>query len=80
MAELEDIRLSDPYVLEQLARKMLAERPALAREFQDKLASDPKLAADPQARLDFFYRRSPFWDREVGLYPVARITGDPPPK
>jgi len=56
---------------------MLAGDPALAREFRDKLDSDEKFAQDPQARLDFFYRRSPSWDERLDLYPVYRVQQAP---
>ena len=52
---------------------MLEADPALAREFRERLASDPKFAADPKARLDFFYRRSPYFDATYRLYPIARV-------
>jgi hypothetical protein len=77
-AVLEQKEYGEAYVLEVLARKMLAADPALARELAARLAKDPKFAASPEARLDFFYRRSPYWDQNVGRYPVGRITGDPP--
>jgi hypothetical protein len=63
------------YVLEKLAREMLANDPALEREFKERLAADPKFAADARARLNFFYRRSPYWDSKLGAYPVVRLTG-----
>ncbi|HEX9629965.1 MAG TPA: hypothetical protein VF961_08090, partial [Pyrinomonadaceae bacterium] len=62
------------YVLEKLAREMLAKDPKLRDEYQQKLASDPKFDGSPRARLDFFYRRSPYWDQQMNLYPVGRIT------
>jgi murein tripeptide amidase MpaA len=64
----------EDYVLEKLAREMLAKDEKLKREFEQKLASDPKFAASPTARLNFFYERSPYWDRQINLYPVGRIT------
>ena len=51
---------------------MLANDPALEREFKERLAADPKFAADARARLNFFYRRSPYRDERALLYPVAR--------
>ncbi|MGH7338385.1 MAG: carboxypeptidase, partial [Myxococcota bacterium] len=62
----------DAYIMEPTARKMLEADPALKREFEAKLADDAKFAADPQARLDFFYRRSPYYDERYLLYPVLR--------
>lgn len=63
------------YVLEPMAEAMLAEDAALAREFAAALAADPKLAADGQARLRWFYRRTPYWDDRYLLYPVGREPG-----
>lgn len=64
----------EDYVLEKLARDMLARDEKLRREFEQKVASDPKFAASPEARLNFFYERSPYWDRQMNLYPVGRVT------
>jgi hypothetical protein len=63
----------EPYVAEQVAREMLAGNPAVAAEFNRKLAQDPEFAASAQARLDFFYRLSPSWDERLNLYPVYRV-------
>jgi hypothetical protein len=62
----------EAYVAEDVARKQLAADPALAAAFKKKLADDPAFAKDPDARLDFFYRRSPSWDERFDLYPVMR--------
>ena len=65
----------EDYVLEKLAREMMAKDPALKQEFDNKLASDPKFAANPRARLEFFYQRSPWYEvQRVGLYPVGRLS------
>ncbi len=63
----------EPYVLEKLARAMMAKDPQLKQEFEAKVASDAKFASDPDARLGFFFRRSPYWDQHIGLYPVGRL-------
>lgn len=65
---------AEPYVMETLARDMLAKDPDLKKEFEQRLADDREFAASPEARLDFFYRRSSWWDMRVGLYPVGRLT------
>lgn len=62
----------EDYVAEDVARKLLADDPALKVEFEKKLQGDPAFAKDPAARLDFFYRRSPSWDAGYGAYPVLR--------
>jgi hypothetical protein len=62
------------YVLEKLAREDLARDPALKAEFEQRIQSDPRFAASPEARLEFFYDRSP-WGlaNHVGEYPVGRL-------
>jgi len=64
---------AEGYVLEGLARRMLEDDPGLREEFEKALA-DPVFAGDPGKRLDFFYRRSPWYDDRVGLYPVGLVT------
>jgi hypothetical protein len=60
------------YVVEGVARDMMAQDPALQAEFEQRLRSDAEFAASPAARLDFFYRRPPAWDERFNLYPVYR--------
>ncbi|MBP7136762.1 MAG: hypothetical protein KBA57_10405, partial [Sphingomonadaceae bacterium] len=55
-----------------LADRMLENDPALAKEFKAKLAADPKFAADPAARLSWFYERTSYYDERYLLYPVGR--------
>jgi predicted deacylase len=71
-ASFERKEYMEPYVAEDVAREMLAKDPALAKEFNAKLAGDPAFAANPQARLDFFYQRHESWDERFNLYPVMR--------
>ena len=64
----------EPRVLEHLARQMLSKDPALKAEFERKLHDDPAFAADPGARLNYFFERSPWYSaQQVGAYPVLRI-------
>lgn len=72
-ATFEQKEYGEAYVVEKLAREMLAGNPALAEEFGRRLASDAAFAASPEARLEFFYKRSPYWDSQMNLYPVGRI-------
>jgi murein tripeptide amidase MpaA len=59
------------YVVAPMAEKMLAADPALQAEFDAEVANDPKFAADPTARLQWFYQRSKFYDDRYLLYPVG---------
>ena len=63
----------EPYVAERVAREMLTQDPELAAQFKRRLEEDGAFAADPKARLDFFYRRHPSWDSRYNLYPVLRV-------
>jgi len=61
--------------LEKLAREMMAKYPALKTEFEKKLQDDPVFAADTNARLAFFFERSPWYSvQHVGAYPVLRLS------
>ena len=40
--------------------------------FDTAVEADTAFAADPQARLQWFYERTPFFDEEYRLYPVGR--------
>lgn len=64
---------AEAYVMEKLSREMLAKDPNLRAEFERALA-DPNFAASPVRRLDFFFRRSPWWDDRIGQYPVGLVT------
>lgn len=59
------------YVIAPLAEKMLADDPPLKAEFEARLAADPGFAADPTARLQWFYQRTRFYDDRYLLYPVG---------
>ena len=64
----------EPYVVEKLARDMMAKDPKLKAEFERRVESDPRFAANPAARLAFFYDHSSWLDPQLGLYPVGRLT------
>ena len=67
----------EAYVAEGEARAMLKKDAALQEEFNAKLSSDAAFAQDPEARLDFFYRRHPAWDEQKDLLPVLRLPHAP---
>jgi hypothetical protein len=72
-AIFEEKEYAEHYILEALAREMMEQDPALQREFEELLAQDAEFAASPSDRLRFFYKRSPYWDPQMNLYPVGRI-------
>ena len=62
----------EAYIMEPMAERMLAEDPKLAQDFRNRIESDPAFRADPRARLQWFYQRTPFYDERAMLYPIAR--------
>ena len=60
------------YAISPLAEAMMARDPALKAEFETKLAADPAFASNANARLEWFYKRSPYFDANYLLYPVGR--------
>ncbi len=73
---LEQKEYSEGYVMEPIAAAMLAKDSTLKREFEKKVQSDTSFAKNPYARLNFFYQRTPYWDSNYDLYPVARMIED----
>ena len=69
---LSRVEYIEGYAIAPLAERMLAADPALKAEFEAKLAADPEFAANGDARLQWFYERTPFYDDRYRLYPVAR--------
>lgn len=72
-AFMEQKEYSESYVMETMAREMIQQNPALKTEFDQKKAADKSFAADPDAMLNWFYSKSPYWDSRLNLYPVGRI-------
>jgi len=62
--------------LEELAVEMLADDTVRA-EWESALA-DEAFASNWRARYGWWYRRTPYWDEQVGLLPIYRVMGPPP--
>lgn len=77
-AIFEQKEYGENYVLEDLAREMMSEDPALRADFLLRLESDPEFASSPGRRLQFFYERSAYWDPHMNVYPVGRIMNSLP--
>ena len=69
---LSRVEYIEGYAIAPLAEAMMAADPALKAAFETKLAADPAFAADGDARLQWFYERTPFYDDHYRLYPVGR--------
>ena len=69
---LSRVEYIEGYAIAPLAEAMMAADPALKAEFEAKLAAEPEFAANGDARLQWFYERTPFYDDRFRLYPVGR--------
>lgn len=69
---LNRVEYIEGYAIAPLAERMLVADPALKAEFDAKLAADADFAANGDARLAWFYERTPFYDNRYRLYPVGR--------
>jgi murein tripeptide amidase MpaA len=61
------------YLSEPIARRMMMDSPELRAQFEQKLAADPKFAADRQARLSWWYQQSKYQPEDAGRYPIVRV-------
>ena len=72
-ANLTSAEAPEAYVMEPMARAMMAENPALKQAFEQKLKTDKNFAKDRNARLNWFYNQTPFADSNRYMYPVGKI-------
>lgn len=72
-AFLERKEYAEPFIMEPIARQMMERDHRLQQEFLDLLAKDAEFNDDPEARLDFFYQRSVYFDKGENVYPIMRV-------
>jgi hypothetical protein len=63
----------ESYVMEAMARQMIAEDPELGREFEQKKATDSVFSQNPYMILNWFYQKTPYADNRRYIYPVGKI-------
>ncbi|NQU21119.1 MAG: peptidase M14 [Candidatus Nealsonbacteria bacterium] len=73
-AIFEQKEYSESYVMERMAREMLAKDEDLKRQYEQKKADDAEFAADSRAQLNWFYAKTPWFDVRHNVYPVGRVT------
>ncbi len=64
---------AESYVMETLAREMLAKDANLKTEFEQKKLTEPEFAKNPRAILNWFYSKTPYYDNQKNIYPVGKI-------
>ena len=70
-AVLQATEYVEAYVMEPMAEQMLAD-PSMRAAYDEAVRKDPALAASPDARLSWLYRRTPWADARHLVYPVLR--------
>jgi hypothetical protein len=59
--------------MDPLARKMLKDHVNIKNEFELKLKTDEGFRGNPDERLDYFYKKSVYFDRRENMYPIFRL-------
>lgn len=63
----------EDYVMEKVALEMLDKDKVLTAEFYEKVKTDSVFAGNQGKRLNYFYERSPYYDKNLNLYPIFRV-------
>ncbi|MFN2395164.1 MAG: M14 family metallopeptidase [Bacteroidales bacterium] len=63
----------ESYVMEKMAREMLAQDPSLRIGLEKAMEENPTMARNPYAILSWFYEQTPYYDQKHNVYPVGRI-------
>jgi hypothetical protein len=64
---------AEDFIMEPLARKMLKDQINIKNEFELKLKTDEGFRGNPDERLDYFYKKSVYFDRRENIYPIFRL-------
>jgi len=63
----------ETYVMEKMAREMIAKNPELKVEYDKVVADNPEIYNNQYAKLFWFFARTPYWDQQLNLYPIGKI-------
>lgn len=63
---------AETYVMEPIAQQMMKNDPQLRDEFKKKCQEENR-CKNVFDKLDFFYQRSPFFDKNENVYPIMRL-------
>lgn len=76
-AAFERVEYFESYVMESMARDMLAQDPSLRIGLEKAFEAHPEMRSNPYAILSWFYEQTPYYDQQYNLYPVGRILTAP---
>jgi hypothetical protein len=66
----------ETYSMEEYARKMCEEDPVLKAQFELWKKDHPEVQDNQYAQLEWFFVRSPYFDKQKDVYPIGKILGD----
>jgi hypothetical protein len=72
-AIFEQKEYSETYVMEGMAREMMAKDPELKKQFEKFVEDNPEVKNSSWSQLNWFYQRTPYWDKKKNVYPVRRV-------
>ncbi len=72
-AIFERVEYVESYVIENMIREMVKKEPELLEELEVLKVEDSEFAKDPWAIRHWFYKKTPFYDKRVGFYPVGML-------
>lgn len=73
-ASMERKEYAETYVMEKMAREMIAENPSLLKEFEQWKTDNPELSKNQWVQTMWFFAKTPYWDQKKDIYPVGKIT------
>ncbi|HAH56553.1 MAG TPA: peptidase M14, partial [Bacteroidales bacterium] len=72
-AIFEQKEYAETYVMEGMAREMLAADPEMVKAFEAEKLKNPDFAANQWSMLNWFYMQSPYHDQKFLKYPIGMI-------
>jgi hypothetical protein len=75
-SSMERKEYAETYVMEKMAREMIAEKPELLEEFELWKLENPEAASNQWMQTMWFFAKTPYWDQKKDIYPVGKITDE----
>jgi len=69
----ERIEYVESYVIEEMIPGLLTDHPEWVDELAQAKSDNPEFANDPWAIRYWFYARTPYYDKRVGIYPIGSL-------
>jgi len=73
-SSMERKEYAETYVMEKMAREMIAEKPELLEEFEQWKSDHPEVSKNQWVQTMWFFAKTPYWDQKKDIYPVGKIT------